>query len=121
MLVFALSCLVVWCFNFQKLAICFGLFFFVNILGVSDILLLSCSLFVFWFISSISKSENQPFFIIVLTWSASLKTSAFLPDLYHSFSISSLCRIAPKIAVQYKLVVFPSPCFVFASLICVVL
>ena len=42
------------------------------ILGVSDIVLLSCSLFIFWCISSISRSENKPFFIIVLTWSASL-------------------------------------------------
>ena len=44
-----------------------------------------------------------------------MKTRAFLPDLYHSFPISSLCRVAPKIAASW--LVFPSPCFVFASLI----
>ena len=61
-----------------------------SILGVSDIVLLSCSLFVFWCISIISRSENQPFFIIVLIWSVSRpKTSAFLPDFNHSFFISS--------------------------------
>ena len=34
---------------------------------VSGTVLLSCSLFIFWCIFSISRSENQPFFIIVLT------------------------------------------------------
>ena len=41
------------------------------ILGVSDIVFLFCLLFIFCCISSISRSENQPFFIIVLIWSAS--------------------------------------------------
>ena len=36
-----------------------------------DVFLLSWS-FIFWCISIISSSENQPFFNIVLTWSASL-------------------------------------------------
>ena len=40
-------------------------------LDVSGTVLLSC-LFVFCCISNISRSEKQPFFIIVLTWSASL-------------------------------------------------
>ena len=43
-----------------------------SVLGVSDIVILSCSLFAFWCISSISRWENQPIFIIVRTWSASL-------------------------------------------------
>ena len=38
-----------------------------SVLGVSDIVFLSCLLFVFWGISSILKAENQPFFILVLT------------------------------------------------------
>ena len=33
---------------------------------VSDIVLLSCSLFIFWCISSTLRSENQTFFDIVL-------------------------------------------------------
>ena len=43
------------------------------IVNVSGNVLSSCSLFIFWYtcISRTSKSENQPFFIIVLTWSAS--------------------------------------------------
>ena len=42
------------------------------ILDVSDMVLLSCSLFIFRCISSISSSEKQLFFIIILTWSANL-------------------------------------------------
>ena len=47
-------------------------YFCLLILGVFDIVLLSYLLFIFWCISCISRSENQPFFIIVLTWSISL-------------------------------------------------
>ena len=68
-----------------------------------NVLLLPCWSFIFWWISKISGSENQPFFTLVLTWSASLtsclKIRMFLPDLHHSFPISSLCRVTPKIAV----------------------
>ena len=39
---------------------------------VSDTVLVSCSLFVFWRISSTSSSEKQLFFITVLAWSARL-------------------------------------------------
>ena len=46
-----------------------------------------------------------------------LETSTFLPDLYHSFPIPSLWRVAPKIAVSCKMIVFPGPCFAFWSLI----
>ena len=42
------------------------------ILDLSDIALLSRSLFVSWCVSSISRSENQSFFINFPTWSASL-------------------------------------------------
>ena len=63
--------------------------------------------------------------ILILSWLgprvlACLETCAFLPGLYHYFLISSYCRVAPKIAGQGKLVVFPSPCFVIKSLIRVV-
>ena len=76
--------------------------FCLTTLDVSGIVLFSC-LFVFWCISSISGSENQPF-IIVLTWLASLWFVVW--KLAHScqisiilFLISSLWRVAPKIAV----------------------
>ena len=59
-------------------------------------------LFIIWRISSILRSENQPFFIIVLIWSATL--SLVVWNLLDSSQISSivflfpfLCRIAPKI------------------------
>ena len=91
------------------------------ILDVSVIVSVSCLLFVFWCISRIWRSENQQFFIIVLTLVCRLKTSAFWRNLYPSSSISSQSRVAPKIAVQCELIVFPSQCFVFAYLICGVL
>ena len=47
-------------------------FFFLLILDVCGTILLSCSSFIFSCISSISRSENQTFFFIGLTWSASL-------------------------------------------------
>ena len=56
-----------------------------------------CWSFIFWCISIISRSENQPFFIFVLT--CCLKIRKFLPNLHHPFPISSLCRVTPKIAV----------------------
>ena len=93
-----------------------------SIIGASDIVLLSCSLFVFKCISNISSSENQPFFIIVLTWSASLRLivrkRVYSWQISIMFSISSNCVIASKIAVQCELVVFPCPCFVFAYDLC---
>ena len=45
---------------------------------------LYCSLFIFWCISSISMSENQLFFIVVLTWSTNLLLVVW--KLAHSFS-----------------------------------
>ena len=45
---------------------------FCLIFGVSGNVFLHSWSFIFWWISIISNSENQPFFIIVLTWSASL-------------------------------------------------
>ena len=42
------------------------------IVDMSGTVLLSCSVFIFWCISSISRSKNQHFFIMVLTRSASL-------------------------------------------------
>ena len=59
-------------FPFSKVGSSFLLgYFCLSTLDVSGVLLVSC-LFIFWCISSISRSENQPFFIIVLTWPASL-------------------------------------------------
>ena len=64
-----------------------------SILDVSIIILVFYSLFVFWCISSISGSGNQPLFycpnLVSESLACGLKTSAFMPDLYHSFSISS--------------------------------
>ena len=48
------------------------------------------------------------------------KTCTFLPDLYHPFPIASLWRVAPKIAVLCKMIVFLGPYFAFWSLIVVV-
>ena len=80
---------------------------------------------VFWCISSISRSENHPYFyhcsnLIGKTLVCSLKTCTFLPDHYHSLLLPSLWRVAPKIAVLRKLIVSPGPCFAFWSLIVVV-
>ena len=66
-------------------------------------IVLSC-VCVFWCISSISRSENHPFFnycsnLIVKPLACSLKTRTFLPNLYHSFPIPSLRRVVPKIPV----------------------
>ena len=66
-------------------------------------IVLSC-VCVFWCISSISRSENHSFFyycsnLIGKPLACSLKTSTFLPDLYHSLPISSLGRVSPKIEV----------------------
>ena len=79
----------------------------------------------FSWISSISRLENQPFLMIVLTWSASflaccLESRTILPDLYHSFLVSSLRRVALKLSMWGKLIIFPSPCFALRSLIVVV-
>ena len=110
-------------FPFSKVGGTFWLgSFCLVIFNVCGTVFLHCWLFIFWCIFSISRSENQPFFIIVLTWSASLwlvvwKLEKFLPDLYYSFPIPSLCQVAPKIAVLCKLVVSPILCFVFTSLV----
>ena len=67
-----------------------------SIFGMTVIVLMSCCLdwlFVFWRISSNSRSENQPFFIFVLTWSVSI--SLFVLNLEHSS--------------QIRLVLFPYP------------
>ena len=76
---------------------CFYLFIF-DVSG--NVFLLSWS-FIFWCISIISSSENQLFFIIVLTrcLTRCLKIRKFLPYLHHSFLVSSLCRVTPKILV----------------------
>ena len=46
--------------------------FCLEIFDVPGDVLLTCWSFIFGCISIISRSENQPFFIIVLTWSTSL-------------------------------------------------
>ena len=67
-----------WCVVFRLLLVC-GSFrldcFCFSIFDVSVIVLVSFwfdSRFVLWRISRVSRSENQPFFIIILTWSACL-------------------------------------------------
>ena len=62
-----------------------------------NVLLLYCWSFIFWCISIISKSENQPFFIIVLTWSACLWLVVW--KLESSCQISIILFLYPKIAV----------------------
>ena len=63
-----------------------------------------------------------PFSIIILIWSLAccLKSIESFPDSYHSFSIFSLCRVAPKITVKCVCIVFPCPFSVQKSLIYVV-
>ena len=64
------------------------------ILSVSDIVLLSCSLSIFWCISSISTSENQPFFIIVLTWSANRHSCTWKKHSLHSLDDDQVSYVA---------------------------
>ena len=52
-------------------------------------------LYICWWISSISRSENKPFFVIVCC----LKSAKFCPDFYHSYFITSFGRVASKITV----------------------
>ena len=70
------------CGLFRLECSCFSMF------TESVIILVFCfdSIFVFWRISCISRSENQPFFIIVLTWSASFWFVIW--NLMHSSQIS---------------------------------
>ena len=86
-------CLVVWCFHFPKLAVHFGwaVFFYLLLLDVLGTVLLLCSLFIFWCISRIS--ENHPFFIILLAWSACLWLVVW--KLEHSCQISIILLLYP--------------------------
>ena len=93
---------------------CFSVFI------VSVIILGSCwldSFVICWCISDNLSSEIQSFIFIVLTWSANLWLVIFnlMPDFYHSFSIASFRRVAPKITIKCKFVVFSSPFSVFVS------
>ena len=126
MIVIVLGCLALWSFHFRKLVvhliwavfvcyiwyvryciipvlIIYFLLYFYYVKVRKPIFLHSCSYL-------ISKS--------VTSW---LKIRTFLPDLYHSFPISSLSKVAPKIAVQCNLVVVSTPCFTVMSLVGVVL
>ena len=82
--------------------------YYFSVFSVWIIVLGSCwldSQFICWCISNISRSINKPFFIIVLTWSASLWLVVL--NLAHSSQIS-LCWVAPKITVKCKFVIFLS-------------
>ena len=48
---------------------------------------------------------------------ACLKFSDLCPDLYHSFSVPSVCRVDPKISVYCLSVIFPSPFSTLRSLV----
>ena len=50
-----------------------------------------------------------------------LKACAFFSNLYHPFPLLSFFRVTPKITEKWNLVVFPSPCFVLLTLVCVVI
>ena len=68
-------------------------------------LLMSLSIHLWW-ISSISRSENQPFFCYCLNLVSEplvccLKSAKFCPDFYHSFSISSFGRVTYIMLVCY--------------------
>ena len=123
MIVFLQGHLVVWRFYFLKLPV----HFWYVVFGWcrSMWLVLYCLVSVFSGVFLIFQGQKTtPFYycsnLIGKPLACCLKTSTFLPDLYHSFPITSLRRVALKIVVKWKLVVFPSPCFAFWSLIVVV-
>ena len=80
-----------WCVLFRFLFLCGSIRWecsCFSVFVVSIIILGSCcfdSIFIWWCISRISRSENQPFFMTNLTWSASLW---LLWKLAHSLQIS---------------------------------
>ena len=72
----------VWCFHLPKFAVLFRWIIFVWHHLICLILYYSFVYVFFLWISSISRSENQPLLIIVLTWSASLWSMWFLTSLF---------------------------------------
>ena len=103
-------------------------FNFLSATVVSMIVLGFCcldSLFICWCISNISRSENQPFFMIVLTWSTSLWLVIW--NLAHSSQISVilflyllfeglLLKYQWSASLSFSLVDF----FMLMALVCVV-
>ena len=128
-IMFLPGCLVVyrlevWCFHFPKLAVLFRRIVFVFHHLVCLLLYYS---FVYMFLGGFLVFQGQK---INPSWlfsnligkplASCLKFRTFLPDFDHSFPVSSLWRVAPKITLQCKLIIFPSSYFVFRSLIVVV-
>ena len=79
------------------------------------------SRFIYQHISSIFKSENQPFFKINLDLSTksltcSIKHRRFCLDLHHPFPVSSLCKFVLKINMDYIFVLFFNPLFPIVSI-----
>ena len=65
-------------------------------LYLSSRFFLCVSLYICWWISRISRSENQPLFVIVLTWSANLWFAALNP--LNSDQISIILFLYPILA-----------------------
>ena len=91
---------------------CFCLLIFdvsgnVFLLSWSFIFLVYFNYFEFWKPTLLHYRSN----LISESLTSCLKIRKFLSYLHNSFPVSSLCRVTPKIAVECKLVVFPSSCF----------
>ena len=117
-----LECVMFWLLllssSFQWECSCFAVF------GASIIVLgYHCldSLFVFWCIANISKSDNQLLLSSFVSKSLAccLKSSAFFSDFYNSLTIVFLCRVAYKITAKCNFVVFLSSFSMLAFLVCV--
>ena len=86
--------LILLCVSIRLEGSCFLVF------SVSILVLRSCwhySLFICWCISNIPRPENQSFFIIVVTWSASCYHLGHSSEISIFFLILSLCRVTPTI------------------------
>ena len=96
--------------------------------GIVVLIIVLCSgyldsLFIFRCSFNISSSENQSYYppnLVCESLACSLKSSVCFPDFYHSFPIASICRVAPKITVKCKFVVFPNHFSTLVSLLFVI-
>ena len=66
--------------------------------------------------SSIWRLQSQPFFIVILHWSASLWLVLNHPSFDHSFPLRSFCRVDLELTMEHVFVVFCSSFFPLMSL-----
>ena len=113
-------CLVVWYFHSPKFAVHFR-----KVAFVWDHLMYLALYYYFVYVFSDGFKVTKPAVLnyctnLIHKPLACLKIHTFLPDINHSFPVSSLWRLARKIAVKCKLIVFPSSYFAYRSLMVVV-